>query len=58
MFEVIAYPPARAWWQFWRAARPHLLRRGAEYSIDPSGENATILRPRRGWTYKVAFVPR
>jgi hypothetical protein len=56
MLEVIAYPPPRRWWQVWIPRRPHLLRAGVEYTIDPSGEEATIFRPRRGWEYKVAFV--
>ncbi len=56
MFHVIAFPPPRPWWAFWRASRPFLLRAGLECRIDPSGETAEVFRPRRGWQYKVAFV--
>jgi hypothetical protein len=56
VFEVIGYPPARRWWQFWIPIRPQVLRASIDYSMSAGGDEATIFRPRRGWTYKVAFT--
>lgn len=56
MLEVLAYPPPRRWWQFWRPSRPFLIERGIDYVLDESGDEATIFRPCRGWDYKIAYI--
>ncbi len=54
--NVVAYPPKRAWWAFWAPRRPFLLLRDVEYRVEAGGESVEVFRPRRGWSYRVAFI--
>lgn len=56
-YKVIAFPPPRRRrWQWWVPTRPIILDSNVDCYISPTGDEARVFRPRRGWQYQVVYI--
>ena len=52
---VIAYPPHYPRWQFWKPHKPFMLSL-SECIIDNLNGTARVIRPKKGYAYKLADI--